>query len=90
MNEGIAEGAAEVDVPLLKDIPLVELLSFNGAYRFANYSVSGDAQTWKAGLVWNVTDEVSFRGAVSRDLRAPTLANLFAPPAAMSPLSPTI
>ena len=80
VNEGIAEGAAEIDVPLLTDVPLVELLSFNGAYRFANYSVSGDAQTWKAGLVWNVTDEVSFRGAVSRDLRAPTLANLFAPP----------
>jgi len=80
-SEDISEAAIEVDAPLLKDLPLVQEFDFNGAFRYARYSVSGQALTWKIGGVWNVTDDLLFRGAQSRDIRAPTLNNMFAPPA---------
>ena len=79
VSEDITEVAAEMDVPLLKDLPFAQEVDFNGAARYARYSVSGDAITWKIGLVWNVSDELLFRGSQSRDIRAPTLNNMFAP-----------
>jgi outer membrane receptor protein involved in Fe transport len=35
--------------------------------------------TWKAGLSWEVSDEFKLRGAQSRDIRAPTLYELYQP-----------
>ncbi len=77
--ETITEGAIEANIPLLSDLPLVKSLAFNGAFRHAKYSKSGAADTWKIGLDWQVTDDLSFRGTRSRDIRAPTLNDLFAP-----------
>ena len=59
--EDVSEGNVELDAPLLKNLPLVELLSFNGAYRYTLYSTAGEgnfarfsANTWKLGLEWQV------------------------------------
>jgi iron complex outermembrane recepter protein len=82
VSQDITEAAVEVDVPLVKNLPFAQEVDFNGAFRYARYSVSGQALTWKLGLVWNVTDELLFRGAQSRDIRAPTLNDMFAPVAA--------
>jgi outer membrane receptor protein involved in Fe transport len=46
--------------------------------RVTDYSTSGTVDTWKVGLQWAVTDWIKFRGVVSRDIRAPTLFDLFA------------
>lgn len=78
-SQGITEGAIEASVPLLRDVPFFQSLDLNGAYRFAHYSVSGNANTWKVGLDWHLNDSLSFRGTRSRDIRAPTLFDLFAP-----------
>jgi outer membrane receptor protein involved in Fe transport len=78
-SENVAEGAVEVDIPLLKDLPLVKLFDLNAAARFTQYSISGDATTWKLGGVWSLSDDFKLRGTVSRDIRAPTLSDLFAP-----------
>jgi iron complex outermembrane receptor protein len=75
--ENVYEGNVELDAPLLKDLPLIQLLSFNGAYRYTNYSISGSANTWKAGLEWQVYDDLKIRATRSRDFRAPTLWDLF-------------
>jgi len=79
VSEDISEAAIEVDAPVIKDLPLAQEVDFNGALRYARYSVSGQAITWKLGLVWNVTDDLTLRSAQSRDIRAPTLNNMFAP-----------
>jgi outer membrane receptor protein involved in Fe transport len=79
VSESVAEGAAELEVPLLKNIAFARDLSFNGAVRFADYSVSGPAWTWKLGLVWNVSDEWKLRATRSHDFRAPTLYDLYQP-----------
>jgi len=74
----VGEGYLETVVPLLKDVPLVQSLDFNGAYRYTAYSTSGGVSTWKMGLTWQLTDQVKFRGTYSHDIRAPNLNDLFA------------
>ena len=86
--EDITEGDVELDVPLLKDLPFAELVSLNGAYRYTAYSTNGlagarsvsstfSANTYKLGLEWSVNDDVRFRASTSRDMRAPTLWDLY-------------
>jgi outer membrane receptor protein involved in Fe transport len=77
-SETVKEAFAETVVPLLKDIPLVKALDFNGAVRITDYKTSGAVTTWKAGLSWAVTDDVRLRAARSRDIRAPALGELYA------------
>ena len=79
VSNNVWEFAAEVNVPLLKNVPLIQDLSLNAAGRYTNYSSSGEAQTWKIGLDWHVNDTVRFRGTTSVDIRAPNLNDLFQP-----------
>jgi iron complex outermembrane receptor protein len=83
-SESISEGDVEIDAPVLKDLPFVELLSVNGAYRYTQYAAAGDgshssfsANTWKVGAEWSVNDDVRLRMSESRDMRAPTLWDLY-------------
>jgi iron complex outermembrane receptor protein len=89
-SENISEVSAEFDAPLLRGLPLIELLSVNGAARYTQYSTGGQsptsgtasrssfsASTWKLGGTWQVTDDLRVRGARSRDIRAPTLWDLY-------------
>jgi outer membrane receptor protein involved in Fe transport len=78
-SENVWEVAGELDVPLLRNLPLVQSLDFNSGGRYTEYSVSGAATTWKAGLVWSISDEFTLRGTASRDIRAPTLFDLYSP-----------
>lgn len=59
--------------------PILSGMDFNGAVRLTDYSTSGSVTTWKAGLTWQVIDDIKLRGTVSRDIRAPNLGELFAP-----------
>jgi outer membrane receptor protein involved in Fe transport len=77
--QSVKEAAIEVEVPLLKDSAIAKSLSLNGAARYTDYSTSGDYVTWKGGLVWEVNDQIKLRGTISRDIRAPTLYDLFQP-----------
>jgi len=77
VSQTVWEVAGEVDVPLLKDSALGSL-TVNGAARFTRYNTSGDYWTWKVGGDWELTDTLRLRGTWSRDIRAPTLYELFA------------
>jgi outer membrane receptor protein involved in Fe transport len=72
----VSEGYVEVGIPLLTDQPFAKNLSINGAKRWTHYSTSGDAQTWKAGAVYEPNDQVLLRVTQSSDIRAPTAAEL--------------
>jgi iron complex outermembrane receptor protein len=80
----VKEGAVEFDAPLLKDAPLAKSLNLNGAVRYTDYDTSGRYTTWKIGADWHLSDEVRLRSTRSRDLRAPTLDDLFAPATTIS------
>ena len=100
--QNVWELALEAEVPVIKDVPLIQAFDLNLAGRYTNYSVSGPVQTWKIGFNWNVVDSLRFRGTTSIDIRAPTLDDLFRPatllqnvfngdqhlPAARSPATP--
>ena len=75
----IREGYLEIAVPVLKDSPIAQSLDLNGAVRYADYSTSGGATTWKLGGSWQLNDALRFRGTWSQDIRAPNLLELFNP-----------
>ena len=74
----VLEGYAEIGVPLAADAPLLHALDLNGALRITNYSTSGVVHTWKVGGTWEPVEGLRFRTTRSRDIRAPSLGNLFA------------
>jgi outer membrane receptor protein involved in Fe transport len=76
----VEEGDIELNVPLIAERPLMEYVALDGAYRLTDYSTSGEADTWKIGLEWLMTDEVRLRAARSQDIRAPTLFDLYQAP----------
>ena len=78
-SQNVWEFAGETEVPVVKDLPLVQAFALNMAGRYTDYSVSGSVQTWKIGFNWNVVDSLRFRGTTSIDIRAPTLDDLFRP-----------
>jgi iron complex outermembrane recepter protein len=84
MNNGVADGSqdvaeifAELSAPLLKD-SVVGSLELSGAARLTDYSTSGEVTTWKLGALYDPVESVRFRSTLSRDIRAPSLFELFA------------
>ncbi len=73
----VKEAFAEVQVPLLKGVPLAQSLSLNFAGRYVDYSTSGGVKPWKIGLVWEPTDGLRLRASRSTDIRAPNLGELY-------------
>ena len=80
ISQTVYEGAVEVELPLVRDVPFIQALNLNGAARYTHYDTSGNYWTWKIGGDWRVADTLRFRGTISRDIRAPTLFELFSPP----------
>ena len=74
----VKEAFAEISVPVLSDLPFARSLDINGAFRYTDYSTSGGVSTWKVGGSWEPFDDLRFRVTRSRDIRAPTLFDLFA------------
>ncbi len=73
----VTEAYVETIVPLLSEDWFTGSLEFNGAVRATDYSTSGDVVTWKAGLVWRPIPDIMIRGTMSRDIRAPSLTELY-------------
>ena len=73
----VKEANVEIEVPLAKDLPFAKAATFSGAVRYTDYSTSGTVYTWKAGGTWEPVEDVRFRLTRSRDIRAPTLFDLY-------------
>jgi iron complex outermembrane receptor protein len=73
----VTEAYAELSVPLLSDMTLIQDLVFDTAVRAADYSTIGNATSWKLGLDWTMTDEVRARFTLSSAIRAPNIDELF-------------
>ncbi|MEO8313595.1 MAG: TonB-dependent receptor [Pseudomonadota bacterium] len=74
----VKELYGELVSPLLKDSPVARELDLQLAGRYTDYSLSGAVASWKAGLTWNLNGDWRLRGAVSRDIRAANVSELFA------------
>lgn len=73
----VSEGAIELLVPLLRGAPLVDNWEFSAAYRRTDYEVSGGVNTWKVGSIYSMTPGFRIRTTISRDIRAPSINELF-------------
>jgi iron complex outermembrane recepter protein len=88
-NVEVAEGFAEINVPLAHDIFLLNNLEANAAARQTRTKVtqqgSGfgsafNATTWKLGGAYEPIETLRLRVTRSRDIRAPNSTELFTPP----------
>jgi len=77
-SQSVTEGYGEVNIPLLADKRLFKSVDMDAAIRVTDYDTSGTVETWKVGLNWQLNDDIRFRGTVSRDIRAPSVGELFA------------
>ncbi|MCD9127015.1 TonB-dependent receptor [Luteimonas sp. C4P040a] len=68
---------AELQIPLLSDVPFARELSLNLASRYSDYDTFGDATNSKAGFTWKPFDALLVRGTWSQGFRAPTINDLF-------------
>nr|WP_299595623.1 TonB-dependent receptor [Sphingomonas bacterium] len=76
----VAEGYAELLVPLIHDTPFIRELNLGLAYRYSDYDTIGGVHTYKADLDWAIARVVRVRGGYSRAVRAPSVGELFAAP----------
>lgn len=75
----VSEGALEFNIPLLKDLPLVQDLTLATAGRYTKYSTFDAVESWKLGLDWHLNSMIHIRGTQSVDIRAPNLNDLYQP-----------
>jgi iron complex outermembrane receptor protein len=76
-SDNIREIFAELDIPLLKDVPLFHTLGLNVSGRLSDYDSYGDSSTYKASLDWAITPEYRFRASYGTSFRAPSLYEQF-------------
>jgi outer membrane receptor protein involved in Fe transport len=67
----VSEVYGEVRLPVLKNLPFAEELSFDIAGRISDYSNFGQANVYKGSFNWSVNDWVRFRGGYGTGVRAP-------------------
>ena len=73
---------AEFYAPLVSpdmNIPFVNNLSIEGAWRNLDNELAGTDQAWTIGARWSPIDDVEFRGNVTQSVRAPSIQELFLP-----------
>jgi outer membrane receptor protein involved in Fe transport len=81
----VYEALAELVVPLIQERPFFHSLTVEAGVRYSDYSVdapgnpSYNTTTYKAGGTWEPFDGLGIRGTYARAVRAPNIAELFAP-----------
>jgi iron complex outermembrane receptor protein len=76
----VKEAALEAVVPLAKNASWAKNLDLDGAVRATDYSTFGFVTTWKVGFSYSPFGDLRFRGRLSRDIREPTLVDLYQAP----------
>ncbi|GEN98293.1 TonB-dependent receptor [Novosphingobium sediminis] len=73
----VKEVFGELDLPLVRDKPFAYVLDVSGAVRYADYSSTGGATTWKVDAAWAPIRDIRFRGTISQAVRAPNIGELY-------------
>ena len=75
---------AEIDIPLLADVPGAHYLDFNASVRYTDVSAAdqglnydADDTTYKVGMNWAITDSFRARSTFGTSFRTPALFELF-------------
>lgn len=73
----VKEAYAEIDIPLLAGLPLINELGLSLAGRYSDYGRFDPATTGKVGLRWKPAEELLVRGSWSQAFRAPSVIDLY-------------
>jgi len=71
----------EMRVPIVQNMPFFKELTFEGGYRWTNYSHGGGNSTYKVGGDWQITPDIRLRASYEKAVRAPNVNELFTPAA---------
>ncbi|WP_430389053.1 TonB-dependent receptor domain-containing protein [Dyella sp. 20L07] len=74
---GLNEAYAEVNLPLLKDLPGAQLVDLDLSHRFSHYSNFGDTNNNQYKLTWQPITDLLVRASYGTGFRAPAIANLY-------------
>lgn len=74
----VKEAFAEINLPILADMPFAQNLSIGGAIRLSDYSTIGGTTTWNVNGSYSPVRDITFRGTYSEAVRAPNITELFA------------
>jgi outer membrane receptor protein involved in Fe transport len=69
----------EVNVPLLADRAFARNMTLDLAYRWSDYSTSGQSSTYRFGLDWQTVDWMRLRAGYNHAVRAPNIGELQTP-----------
>ena len=72
----------ESTIPVISrknNIPFVQDLEFNGAYRYIDNSYAGGANVYTLGGKFRPIEDIEFRGNFTHSVRAPSIEELFLP-----------
>lgn len=67
----------EIEVPVLKNLPLAKELTVNASTRYADYKSYGSDSTYKFGAIWAPASWITLRGSNGTSYRAPALYEQF-------------
>lgn len=71
------EAYAEVNIPLLHELPLAQYLELNLASRYSDYSTFGSTTNSKAGIIYRPVADLMLRATWAEGFRAPSLLELY-------------
>ncbi len=73
----VNEGYAELDIPVVSNLPFAEDVEVQAAARAFNYSTFGSDVTYKFGGRWRPIRDFTLRGTYSTGFRAPDVSDLY-------------
>ncbi len=76
-SQFVKEGYAEFSIPAIKNFPAIKALSFDISGRYSSYNTVGDAETYKASMVWELTNWLTLKYVQGTSFRAPQLYELY-------------
>jgi iron complex outermembrane receptor protein len=73
----VREAYLEFNIPVLKNLPFAELLSFDIASRYSDYSNFGNTTNSKASFMWKPIKDLLARGTYAEGFRSPAVGDTF-------------
>ncbi|WP_417449257.1 TonB-dependent receptor domain-containing protein [Kordiimonas sp.] len=81
----VKELYAELNIPILADLPFAESMNLRGAGRVSDYSTVGTVYTYSVGMDWSPIEDIKFRATYARSVRAPNIGELYTGPSQTFP-----
>jgi outer membrane receptor protein involved in Fe transport len=75
----VGEVFVEARLALVEDKSFAQTISLEAGYRYSDYDLGFETDTFKVGMDWAPIDDLRFRASFQRAVRAPNIQELFRP-----------